>query len=87
MSSPEGFCVYCVQVLKSLTSGIIINIVGLAATLFGLEATTGLLFAKSLSATFAVANPYAMNQVNPVQALDIFVVQVRISCAVHLHRL
>eukprot|EP00959_Pyramimonas_sp_CCMP1952_P460370 9479742-Pyramimonas_sp.AAC.1 len=50
-------------VLKSLTSGIIINIVGLGAGLLGMEATTGLLFAKSLSASFAVASPYAMNQV------------------------
>jgi len=62
-------------VLKTLTSGIIINIIGMGATIFGLEATTGLLFAKSLSASFTMATPYAMNQANPVQALDIFVVQ------------
>jgi hypothetical protein len=48
----------------------------MGATIFGLEATTGLLFAKSLSASFTMATPYAMNQANPVQALDIFVVQV-----------
>eukprot|EP00241_Pyramimonas_parkeae_P012884 CAMPEP_0114228004 /NCGR_PEP_ID=MMETSP0058-20121206/2102_1 /TAXON_ID=36894 /ORGANISM="Pyramimonas parkeae, CCMP726" /LENGTH=272 /DNA_ID=CAMNT_0001338903 /DNA_START=324 /DNA_END=1142 /DNA_ORIENTATION=+ len=61
------------EVLKSLSSGITINLVGLASTLFGLEATCGLLFAKSLA--FAASNPYTISQSNPVQALDIFVVQ------------
>jgi len=63
-------------VIKTLSSGITINLVGLAATLVGLEATCGLLFAKALS--FAASSPYTpLAQASPVQALDIFVVQVR----------
>eukprot|EP00238_Polyblepharides_amylifera_P004636 CAMPEP_0196583094 /NCGR_PEP_ID=MMETSP1081-20130531/41969_1 /TAXON_ID=36882 /ORGANISM="Pyramimonas amylifera, Strain CCMP720" /LENGTH=230 /DNA_ID=CAMNT_0041903865 /DNA_START=231 /DNA_END=922 /DNA_ORIENTATION=+ len=61
------------EVIKSLSAGISINMVGLAATLVGLEATCGLLFAKALS--FATINTYTMAQANPVQALDIFIVQ------------
>jgi hypothetical protein len=67
-------------VIKTLSSGITINLVGLAATLVGLEATCGLLFAKALS--FAASSPYTpLAQASPVQALDIFVVQV---CACRL---
>jgi hypothetical protein len=66
------------QVIKTLSSGITINLVGLAATLVGLEATCGMLFAKELS--FAATSPFSATQVlsqaRPVQALDIFVVQV-----------
>ena len=64
--------------IKTLSSGITINLVGLAATLVGLEATCGMLFAKELS--FAGTSPWAtqvLSQAKPVQALDIFVVQVR----------
>ena len=62
------------QVLQFLTSGVTINIVGMGSTIIGLQATTGLLFAKTLSV--AAQNPYiAGSAFNPVLALDIFLVQ------------
>ncbi len=60
--------------IHSLTSGITINMVGLGATVVGLQATTGLLFAKTLSV--AAQNPYLSGAAfNPVAALDVFLVQ------------
>ena len=60
------------EVVKALTTGLTVNLVGLGATLVGLQATTGLLFAKTL--TVAATGPFASNA-NPVLALDIFLVQ------------
>lgn len=63
-----------VQVINSLTSGVTINMVGLGSAVIGLQATTGLLFAKTLSV--AAQNPYLSGGAyNPVLALDIFLVQ------------
>jgi len=48
----------------------------LGSTIVGLQATTGLLFAKTLST--AAANPFVVGgarNFNPVLALDIFLVQ------------
>ena len=62
------------QVLQSLTTGVTINMVGMGFTVVGLQATTGLLFAKTLSV--AAQNPYLSGSTyNPVLALDIFLVQ------------
>lgn len=63
------------QVVASLTSGATINLVGLGTTVVGLQATTGLLFAKTLSV--AAQAPYMGGGAgfNPVLALDIFLVQ------------
>jgi len=62
------------QVVQSLTSGVTINMVGMGACVVGLQATTGLLFAKTLSV--AAQNPYLSGGTfNPVLALDIFLVQ------------
>jgi hypothetical protein len=60
------------EVVKALTTGLTVNLVGLGATIVGLQATTGLLFAKTL--TIAATGPFAQNA-NPVLALDIFLVQ------------
>lgn len=62
------------QVVNSLTSGVTINMVGMGFCVVGLQATTGLLFAKTLSV--AAQNPYLSGATyNPVLALDIFLVQ------------
>lgn len=53
-----------------------INLGGIAATLLGLQATVGLLVAKTL--TNATANPFlsgGSGSYNPVLALDVFLVQ------------
>jgi hypothetical protein len=47
-----------------------VNFVGLGATIVGMQATTGLLFAKSLSAA-----PFTPGYTGPVLALDIFLIQ------------
>jgi hypothetical protein len=61
-------------VVHALTSGVTINMLGMGATVVGLQATTGLLFAKTLSV--AAQNPYLSGAAfNPVLALDIFLVQ------------
>jgi hypothetical protein len=61
------------EVVKQLSTGLTVNFVGLGATIVGLQATTGILFAKSLTA--AAASPFANTGYNPVLALDIFLIQ------------
>lgn len=64
------------EVTSLLERGIIINVLGLGATLLGLSANVGLLVAKTL--TTATANPFLAGQQgvwNPVLALDVFNVQ------------
>jgi len=61
------------EVVRQLSTGLTINFVGLGATIIGLQATTGILFAKSLTA--AAASPFQPGGYNPVLALDIFLVQ------------
>ena len=66
--------------LGSLERGCWINIAGMVSTLLGLQATVGLLVAKTL--TNATANPFLSGGVgsyNPVLALDVFLVQVTAS--------
>lgn len=61
--------------IPRIKTGIVINLIGLAATLVGLESTCGLLFAKCLA--FTAQSPFAIGAqaTAPVLALDIFVVQ------------
>ena len=66
--------------LGSLERGCWINIAGMVSTLLGLQATVGLLVAKTL--TNATANPFlsgGAGSYNPVLALDVFLVQVMAS--------
>lgn len=62
----------------NMLQGAIINVLGAAATLIGLQATIGLLVAKTL--TSATVNPFMATNTtawNPVLAFDVFNVQVR----------
>lgn len=64
------------DVLQNLEQGCWINIAGMISTLLGLQATVGLLVAKTL--TNATANPFlsgGAGSYNPVLALDVFQVQ------------
>lgn len=65
------------SIIKKLSNGLILNMVGLAATLLGAQATVGLLVAKALTSQ---SQPYLANTpqgFSPVLALDVFLVQVR----------
>jgi hypothetical protein len=67
------------QVQQTFWNGMTINLTGLGATLLGLEATVGVLVAKTL--TTATANPFVAGApggvpYNPVLAIDVFLVQV-----------
>lgn len=65
------------QVVKNLKNGIIINLLGLGATLLGLQATVGVLVAKALTSS---STPYLQGApagFSPVLALDVFLVQVK----------
>ncbi|CAL5220491.1 g2518 [Coccomyxa viridis] len=64
------------DVVYTLQNGCWINILGIISTLLGLQATVGLLVAKTL--TNATANPFlagGAGSYNPVLALDVFLVQ------------
>lgn len=63
------------DVVKNLKNGIVINILGMGATVLGMQATVGLLVAKALTSS---ANPYYQGlspAYSPVLALDVFLVQ------------
>jgi hypothetical protein len=67
------------QVMEQITRGILINIVGMGSTLIGISTLVGLLVAKTLSN--ASVNPFMASAAagyNPVLALDVFLVQVRV---------
>jgi len=67
------------QVVKNLRNGIIINLLGMGATLLGLQATVGVLVAKALTSS---STPYlqgAPQGYSPVLALDVFLVQVSVA--------
>lgn len=71
------------QVVKNLKNGIIINLLGMGATLLGLQATVGALVAKALTTSSA---PYLQGRAtatSPVLALDVFLVQVSIGPALY----
>eukprot|EP00891_Asterochloris_glomerata_P009103 jgi/Astpho2/9103/Aster-02756 len=75
--APESKRIRKIDVLSTLERGVWINCAGLGATLLGLQATVGLLVAKTL--TNATANPFlagGAGSYNPVLALDVFLVQV-----------
>mmetsp|Transcript_10032 Transcript_10032/g.24715 ORF Transcript_10032/g.24715 Transcript_10032/m.24715 type:complete len:287 (+) Transcript_10032:70-930(+) len=61
------------EVVRMLSTGLAVNFVGLGATIIGLQATTGLLFAKALTA--AAATPFMPGAGSSLIALDIFMVQ------------
>jgi len=63
-------------VVDMVTRGVVINVVGLGATMLSIQALVGLLVAKTLSN--ASANPFlaaGAGTYNPVLALDVFLVQ------------
>ncbi|GLJ30096.1 hypothetical protein SUGI_0595190 [Cryptomeria japonica] len=63
------------DVVRNLKNGIIINILGMGATVLGIQATVGVLVAKALTTS---ANPYYQGispGYSPVLALDVFLVQ------------
>jgi hypothetical protein len=62
------------EVIRTLSTGLTVNIIGLGATIIGLQATTGMLFAKTLTAAAAVPM-YGSPVVGTGVALDIFLVQ------------
>lgn len=63
--------------LDNITRGVLINVVGMGATLIGISTLVGLLVAKTLSN--ASVNPFMAaagnGSYNPVLALDVFLVQ------------
>jgi hypothetical protein len=65
------------EVVRTMNWGSVINLLGLGSTILGLQATVGVLVAKTLSN--ATANPFlagGSGSYNPVLALDVFLVQV-----------
>ncbi|KAL2489218.1 protein TIC [Forsythia ovata] len=63
------------DVVRSLKNGIVVNLLGMGATVLGMQATVGLLVAKALTTS---ANPYHQGIPpgnSPVLALDVFLVQ------------
>ncbi|KAG0575867.1 hypothetical protein M758_5G036000 [Ceratodon purpureus] len=64
------------QVVKNLRNGIIINLLGMGATLLGLQATVGVLVAKALTSSGTPFLQGAPQGYSPVLALDVFLVQV-----------
>jgi hypothetical protein len=70
------------DVVATLRAGCYVNAAGLGATLLGLQATVGLLVAKTL--TNATANPFlagGSGSYSPVLALDVFLVQASTNTA------
>ncbi|OEL15875.1 Protein TIC 21, chloroplastic [Dichanthelium oligosanthes] len=62
------------DVVKSLKNGIMLNVLGMGATVLGMQATVGALVAKALTTSSV---PYqATPGQSPVLALDVFLVQV-----------
>ncbi|GJS32953.1 protein TIC 21, chloroplastic [Tanacetum coccineum] len=60
------------NVIQSLKNGICLNLLGMSAAIFGMQATLGMLVAKALTTS---GNPYYRSGGSPVLALDIFLVQ------------
>ena len=68
------------DVVKSLKNGIVLNILGMGATVLGMQATVGALVAKALTTSSV---PYYQASQSPVLALDVFLVQV-LACSLIL---
>ena len=71
------------DVINMLEKGAIINVLGAGASLIGLQATIGLLVAKTL--TTAAVNPFLASSANPnswspVLAFDVFGIQATTNC-------
>jgi hypothetical protein len=62
------------DVIRTLSTGLTVNVIGLGSTIIGLQATTGMLFAKTLTAA-AQMPVYGAPVVGTGVALDIFLVQ------------
>lgn len=62
------------DVVKSLRNGIFLNIIGMGASLLGMQATVGLLVAKALTSTAVPYQSIPPGQ-SPVLGLDVFLVQ------------
>ncbi|XP_071716835.1 protein TIC 21, chloroplastic [Rutidosis leptorrhynchoides] len=63
------------DVINSLKTGIVVNMLGMGAAILGMQATVGLLVAKALTTS---SNPYYQGIASgnsPVLALDVFLVQ------------
>ena len=81
--SSEAPRVRRMDVINMLEKGAIINVLGAAASLIGLQATIGLLVAKTL--TTAAVNPFLASSANanswsPVLAFDVFGIQATTNC-------
>eukprot|EP00850_Spirogloea_muscicola_P024522 SM000984S25167 [mRNA] locus=s984:584:2162:- [translate_table: standard] len=63
------------NVVKNLKNGLIINLVGLGATLLGMQATVGVLVAKALTSSYSPFVQGVPPGYSPVMALDVFLVQ------------
>lgn len=64
------------SVVANLKNGLIINLLGLGATLLGLQATVGVLVAKALTSSAPTYGAIGLpTGYNPVLALDVFLVQ------------
>ncbi|CAI5471739.1 unnamed protein product [Closterium sp. Yama58-4] len=64
------------SVVANLKNGLIINLLGLGATLLGLQATVGVLVAKALTSSTPIYGAVGLpTGYNPVLALDVFLVQ------------
>eukprot|EP00475_Leptophrys_vorax_P019147 TRINITY_DN26172_c0_g1_i2.p1 TRINITY_DN26172_c0_g1~~TRINITY_DN26172_c0_g1_i2.p1 ORF type:complete len:344 (-),score=-7.22 TRINITY_DN26172_c0_g1_i2:370-1302(-) len=64
------------SVVANLKNGLVINLLGLGATLLGLQATVGVLVAKALTSTAPTYGAIGLpTGYNPVLALDVFLVQ------------
>lgn len=63
------------DVVRSLKNAIVVNVIGIGSAILGMQATVGLLVAKSLTSS---ASPYYQGIApgsSPVLALDVFLVQ------------
>lgn len=63
------------SIISNLRSGLIINILGMGATLLGLQATVGVLVAKALTSSYPSFVQGMPPGYSPVMALDVFLVQ------------
>lgn len=61
--------------VKNIKNGIIINLLGMGATLLDLQATVGVLVAKALTSSGTTYMQGAPTGYSPVLALDVFLVQ------------
>ena len=71
------------EVVKSLRNGIVVNLLGMGAAVLGMQATVGLLVAKSLTTSAVPYYQAIPSGQSPVLALDVFLVQV---CEIFLER-